>query len=293
MMTASTWRVVARAMADNYTDLDYVSFISSLNEANRPPGGKHTVRYWAINAYVGPRKRVLEIGSNTGFTSLELTRATGCRVVGVDISTSAVEAANRILLLDTPDVQSRVEFRVGDATKLPFEDKSFDVVVCGGALSFISARHDALREVERVLRPWGFVCIAPLFYHSPPPEELVREVEALLGLNLPRLSAAEWERLMTRGGLERYCASILELRKRPVARVAAYVDRLIAESAWRGHVDEASVRQRAMAAFDAFNRNHEYLSALVGVFRKRHLPEEPELFGVVDVGSVPAELDDA
>lgn len=48
-----------------------------------------------------------------------------------------------------------VQWRTGDAMHLPFEDASFDVVVCQFSVMFFSDRPAAYAEAARVLRPGG------------------------------------------------------------------------------------------------------------------------------------------
>jgi SAM-dependent methyltransferase len=52
-----------------------------------------------------------------------------------------------------------VEWRQGDAAALPFEDGSFDVVVCQAALMFFPDRAGALREMARVVTAEGAVAV--------------------------------------------------------------------------------------------------------------------------------------
>jgi SAM-dependent methyltransferase len=263
--------------------LDYVAFISLLRETNRPPGGKHTVRYWITNAYISSASRVLEIGSNTGFTSLELCRTARCRVVGVDVSEPAVRVAREQASQDVEAVRERVRFEVADVRALPFEDGAFDVVVCGGALSFVQERGQALAEIKRVLRPWGFLCVSPLCYREPPPEDLLADLKAILGFDVPRLSRRDWLDLTTDAGFEIYATCPLRLSSRSDGEVVAYVDELLRKPDLAIAPDRLeSVRTRAIRTYLVFNRNHRYLDALLAVFRKRPLPEEIELFGVSD-----------
>ena len=51
----------------------------------------------------------------------------------------------------------RVEFRVASATDLPFEDASFDTVVCWEVLEHLpkTSEQRAFDEIHRVLRPGG------------------------------------------------------------------------------------------------------------------------------------------
>jgi ubiquinone/menaquinone biosynthesis C-methylase UbiE len=53
-----------------------------------------------------------------------------------------------------------IEYREASADALPFEDGSFDVVLCQQGLQFFPARAAALGEMRRILRPGGGVGIA-------------------------------------------------------------------------------------------------------------------------------------
>lgn len=71
----------------------------------------------------------------------------GAEVVGLDFSGEVIEIAKR----NVPEA----EFRQGDAQDLPFEDESFDAVVCGYGLIHVPEPEKALLEAHRVLRPGG------------------------------------------------------------------------------------------------------------------------------------------
>ena len=56
----------------------------------------------------------------------------------------------------------QASFLVGDATKIPLPDNSFDVVTCQTLLMHLERPLDALREMLRILRPGGLlVCVEP------------------------------------------------------------------------------------------------------------------------------------
>jgi len=76
----------------------------------------------------------------------------GAQVVGLDFSDEAIEIARR----NVPEA----EFQQGDAQDLPFEDDSFDAVVCGFGLIHIPDPARALTEIRRVLISGGRVSIS-------------------------------------------------------------------------------------------------------------------------------------
>jgi ubiquinone/menaquinone biosynthesis C-methylase UbiE len=261
--------------------IPYVDFISLVRETNRPPGGKRTVRRWIEVARIHEGTRVLEIGANTGFTSLQIARVARCRVVGIDVNPSAVHEAQRLLENDVSWVRRLVTFRAADARELSFPDNAFDVIVCGGALSFIVERGDALKEIVRVLRPWGFICVSPLFYHTLPPDSLMEQLSDALGFPVPRWGIQNWEQFFLEAKLELYHKQEIRLESQSKEKVEAFA-RMLSE---KDHLpDDPSIRdaiyQRALHFFSLFNENHHYLSFLLAILRKPYILEEMELFEV-------------
>jgi SAM-dependent methyltransferase len=97
-------------------------------------------------------KSWLDVGCGTGaLTSVVLERAQPMSVVGIDGSAGFVAHAQR--RVDDP----RASFRIGDALDLPFAAGSFDAVVSGLVLNFVSAPNVMVREMARVCRPGGIV----------------------------------------------------------------------------------------------------------------------------------------
>ena len=75
-----------------------------------------------------------------------------------DITITAIELSPAMLAIArqrATDLGRAVDFREGDAERLPFEDASFDTVVCAFSLCTIPSPAAALDEMRRVLRPGG------------------------------------------------------------------------------------------------------------------------------------------
>jgi ubiquinone/menaquinone biosynthesis C-methylase UbiE len=89
----------------------------------------------------------LDVATGTGLIARALAR-TSDRVTGVDISPGLLTIAQSRSNGVTPLV-------LGDAHRLPFRDRSFDLVTCGVSLSHFAEVSVALREVYRLLRPGG------------------------------------------------------------------------------------------------------------------------------------------
>jgi ubiquinone/menaquinone biosynthesis C-methylase UbiE len=99
-----------------------------------------------------PYANVLEVGCGTGFFTLNLMLAGVIDTAHVtDISPGMVRVAER----NASSLGLRVEGRVADAERLPYDDDSFDLVVGHAVLHHIPDVALALREVLRVLKPGG------------------------------------------------------------------------------------------------------------------------------------------
>lgn len=102
---------------------------------------------------LSPARSVLDIGSGVGGPARFLAATHGCRVTGIDLSPSFVEAA-RYLTARTGQ-GDRVSFETGDALALPFADGRFDAVLLQHVAMNIPDRARLYREIRRVLKPGG------------------------------------------------------------------------------------------------------------------------------------------
>ena len=63
-------------MKKNIEELNYSEFVGLINERNRPSGGIKTIQEVVVNARIDKGSKVLEIGSNTGFISVNISLLT-------------------------------------------------------------------------------------------------------------------------------------------------------------------------------------------------------------------------
>ena len=98
---------------------------------------------------------VLDLGSGTGYLSIEIARkAPGLQVHGIDLSRQMVKIARR-----HARGVNNAQFVFGNAAKLPFRDKSIDLVVSTGALHHWRAPRLVFDECYRVLKTGAEVWI--------------------------------------------------------------------------------------------------------------------------------------
>ena len=112
--------------------------------------------------YLEPGQRLLDVGCGPGTITLDLAgRVAPGEVVGIDASAAVVAMAQDAAEAVGVDT---VTFRTGDATVLPFEDDSFDVVHAHQVLQHLTEPVAALREMRRVTRPGGIVAVRDADY---------------------------------------------------------------------------------------------------------------------------------
>jgi ubiquinone/menaquinone biosynthesis C-methylase UbiE len=102
-------------------------------------------------------KYVLDVGSGVGGTSRCLAKEFGCRVTGIDLTDEYCRAAT--MLSARIGLAHLVDFRQGDATELPFDDQTFDVVWTEHVAMNIPDKARLYKEMHRVLKPGGTLAI--------------------------------------------------------------------------------------------------------------------------------------
>lgn len=107
-----------------------------------------------VNAKIAPGQRVLDVACGTGWATMAAARAVGNngRVTGIDIADKMLEVARGKA---ASAGLSNVEYRVGDAEALGFDEASFDAVICASSIFFLRDIPKALHEWHRVLKAGG------------------------------------------------------------------------------------------------------------------------------------------
>jgi len=105
------------------------------------------------------KRDFLEVGCGNGVVSKYIAKNYGSSIVGIDVDPEQIELARK----DTVGMPN-IRFLEADATSLPFENDSFDIVLSFGVLHHIYNWLDALKEIERVLRAKGYLVYADIVY---------------------------------------------------------------------------------------------------------------------------------
>ncbi|MBS1989110.1 MAG: methyltransferase domain-containing protein [Cyanobacteria bacterium SZAS LIN-3] len=134
---------------------------SSLRYDYKLSGFDETSHYGRLLGRVGRGKRVLELGSSTGYLTSAMTEHFDCTVVGVEVDADAAAAArargHEVLLLDLDK---------SDLTK-ELAGRKFDVVLCADVLEHLRDPQQTIKQLVELLAEDGYViCSIPHVGHA-------------------------------------------------------------------------------------------------------------------------------
>ncbi|MGV9384997.1 class I SAM-dependent methyltransferase [Nonomuraea sp. NPDC003707] len=255
--------------AEVIAELDFSRLVGLVNEPNMPSGGGATIRRVIDLCRLRSGCTILEVGSNTGYTSIEFASWVDGRVIGLDINPISVgfaaEKAARFGI-------DNVEFRVGDGLSLPFENGGFDLVYCSNVTSFIADHRGARDEYYRVLAPSGLLVAVPIYYHTTPPDSLRRAVGEAIGVDLKVTDQSYWTELFADPSATLVHRETYEYVRQSSQRIAEYVESVFRQP----HLENVDPALRAAAKtrltyfYELFDENLAYTRYDILIFRRNH-----------------------
>ena len=124
-------------------------------------------------------RSVLDVGSGSGrlLVRMSFLGARSEKLAGIDLLEHEVERARALA--------PHIDFRVGDATRIPFDDDSFDLVTAFTTFSSMrveETRREAAAEICRVLRPGGALLWHDFWINPRNPEVQALRMNDIRGL---------------------------------------------------------------------------------------------------------------
>ena len=110
---------------------------------------------------VTPGARVLDLATGTGDLAIQIAEThPECTVVGVDPSVNMLRVGRT--KVDAKQLSKRVTLMEGDAQSLPFDAGSLNAACIAFGIRNVPDRERGLREMARVVKPGGRVCVLEL-----------------------------------------------------------------------------------------------------------------------------------
>lgn len=120
-------------------------------------------------------RRILDVATGTADLAINLAlKASPENVTGVDLSAGMIEIGQR--KVKTAGLDGVISLQVADCLSLPFDDNTFDCVTVAYGVRNFERLADGYREMARVLRPGGLLCVIEL---STPTSPLVKPLYRL------------------------------------------------------------------------------------------------------------------
>ncbi|OCG10324.1 hypothetical protein A9G13_00885 [Gilliamella sp. wkB178] len=168
-------------------------FLARLGKTRLRPGGKTATEWLFQQAGFTPQSQVLEIACNMGTTSIEIAKRFGCHVTGIDMDKLALEQAKQNIAKNK--VSHLVNVQQADASKLPFADNSFDIVINEAMLTMYvnKAKAHLLKEYFRVLKPGGKLLTHDIMLvHPEQAQEIIDRIHQAINVNAQPISYDAW-----------------------------------------------------------------------------------------------------
>ena len=126
-------------------------------------GGSGAVDRLLPSLHLGPGTTALDVGSGLGGPARQIALATGCAVVGVDITRSYVEAARA--LTDAAGLAGQVEFLCADVATVERDD--FDAAYTMHVQMNVADKAAFFAQIARRLRPGGRLSVFEVCRRGP------------------------------------------------------------------------------------------------------------------------------
>ncbi|WIV50854.1 bifunctional demethylmenaquinone methyltransferase/2-methoxy-6-polyprenyl-1,4-benzoquinol methylase UbiE [Marivivens sp. LCG002] len=144
--------------------------------------GIHRIWKDAMMDWLAPRpgQKLLDVAGGTGDISFRfLKRAGHGHATVCDLTESMLVAGRQ--RAEASDMSESLEWVVGDAMKLPFENNTFDVYTISFGIRNVTRPQEALNEAFRVLKPGGRLMVLEF---SQIPNDLMQKVYDAYSFNV-------------------------------------------------------------------------------------------------------------
>lgn len=177
------------------------TFLASLGKTRLRPGGKEATEWLMSHANLTVDSKVLEVACNRGTTSLELASRFGCHVYAIDMDKGALRVAQANI--HAAGLSNKIQLIEANATRLPFPDNTFDVVINEAMLTMYAdkAKTKLVREYCRVLKHGGLLLTHDIMLTNETLSQTADDdLQEVVKSNVSPMRKQEWEALFLKAG---------------------------------------------------------------------------------------------
>lgn len=146
--SAFTSKTVRSAWSKSYGDQFW--------EASEPPLSQATIediQFVVQRLHPTTEVKIADLGCGGGCVGRYLAKEFGAEVDGIDVDPLAIRMAEELMV--TTGAAKRLRFKTGNLHETGWADREFDHAVSMDVLLFVANKHDALKEIARILKPGG------------------------------------------------------------------------------------------------------------------------------------------
>lgn len=134
------------------------------------PGGLELTRELGERVGLGKNSRVLDVACGMGTTAIFLANNFGCHVTGLDLAERNIEEAKKYSSRSI--TSGLVDFWIGDAEDIDFENQTFDCVICECSLCLFPNKKKTAEEICRVTKKGGKIGVSDIVVRGHIPQSL-------------------------------------------------------------------------------------------------------------------------
>jgi ubiquinone/menaquinone biosynthesis C-methylase UbiE len=142
-------------------------------QVNEYDSYSHDIIFGMSYEYVKPGETLLDLGIGTGLASIKFSKI-GLKVYGLDYSEEMLNACRSKSFAEELKLHNLKE------DKLPYNNDSFDHVICCGVLHFLTNLDNIFSEVERIMKEVGIFA-----FTFSPDNSAKKYIEQMTGWGVP------------------------------------------------------------------------------------------------------------
>jgi ubiquinone/menaquinone biosynthesis C-methylase UbiE len=157
--------------------ITYIDLLALLGIEDAHPGGFVLTKKLLYDLSLSPTSRILEVGCGSGKTASYLYHQYKSDVTAIDINEKMLQKAKQRFQQE----KIPIKLYTADTEKLPFSNRSFDVILSESVTSFTNVRK-SLHEYVRVLNDDGLMLAIEMTTERLLLENEQKEIETVYGI---------------------------------------------------------------------------------------------------------------